>query len=167
MHRIIISILVVLALACAADTGSCANPQAITFSYPLAARAKLNITPATINFPDADPTLFPSVSAAENPIQAAVRIRKDPSAALTATLVCQMTTPLTSGADTIPASAISWTATGSGFNGGTMNSATPQLVGVWTTSGAYLGNLTFRMNNLWTYATGSYSGTILFTLTAP
>lgn len=143
-----------------------ANSQPFMTNYNISARAKLSITPATINFSDADPTLVPIVSATENPVLVTVKIRKDPSVALTATLVCQGG-PLLSGSDSIASGNISWTASGTGFTGGTLSSTSPQTVGTWTSSGVYTGNLVFQLSNLWSYATGNYTGNVTYTLTAP
>ncbi|MBT0653281.1 hypothetical protein [Geomobilimonas luticola] len=163
-----ILLLFALALGPTMTTGDAkaATTAPLNINYTLVARATLNLTPATINFPDGDPTSLPSVAATENPVVVTAKIRKDPSAALLATLVCQGG-PLVSGGDQIPSSGITWTATGTGFTGGTLSSATPQQVGNWTTSGTYIGNLNFRLANLWTYAIGSYTGSITYTLTAP
>lgn len=159
-----------LLYACAASAvpsaAHAANPQPMTINYSVSARAKISVTPSTINFPDSNPVLVPQVSATENPVQVTVKFRKDPSAAVTATLIAQGG-PLTSGGNTIASSNITWTASGSGFVGGTLSSSTPQAVGSWSASGAYTGNLTFRLNNLWTYATGTYTGSITYTVTAP
>lgn len=143
-----------------------ANPQPFTINYNLNARARITVTPSTINFPDSNPVLVPQISATENPIQVTVKFRKNPSAAVTATLVCQGG-PLISGANTIASSNITWTATGTGFSGGTLSSSAPQQVGSWGASGVYAGNLTYRLDNLWTYATGTYTGSITYTVTAP
>lgn len=153
-------------LAFGTSDADAASTMSLTTSYTLAARAKLSITPATINFADADPTSVPLVYATENPVQVTVRIRKDPSAALLATLVCQGG-PLVSGANTILSSNISWTAAGTGLVAGTLSSSTPQTVGSWTASGNYTGTLNFSLVNLWTYSIGTYTGSILYTLTAP
>lgn len=150
---------------CASDTDA-ASTMPLTINYALVAQAKLSITPATINFADFDPTSMPLVSASENPVQVTVKIRKDPSAALLATLVCQGG-PLVSGGDTILSSSISWTAAGTGLVAGTLSSSTPQAVGNWTASGNYTGTLNFSLANLWTYSIGTYTGSILYTLTAP
>jgi hypothetical protein len=50
---------------------------------------------------------------------------------------------------------------------GQLSSATPQTVGSWNSSGAHTGFLTFQLDNLWSYTTGTYSGSIQYTLTAP
>lgn len=149
-----------------ANDSVAASTTPLTLNYSLAARVKLNISPATINFADADPTMTPLIPANENPITVTAYFRKDPAAALTATLVCQGG-PLASASGTIPSANISWTATGSGFTSGTLSSTIPQSVGSWTTSGIYSGNLNFSLANLWSYTVGDYSGNITYTLTAP
>jgi hypothetical protein len=150
---------------CTSDADA-ASSLTMTTNYNLAARAKLSITPATINFADSDPTAVPLISATENPVQVTVKIRKNPSAAALATLVCQAG-PLVSGTNTIPSSNISWTATGTGLVPGTLSSSTPQTVGTWPASGNYTGSLNFKLTNLWTYSIGTYTGSIIYTLTAP
>lgn len=149
---------------CTADANA-ASTGSMTINYYVAARANLTITPATINFADMAPTSSPLVPAKENPVQVTVKIRKDPAAAAF-TLTCQGG-PLVSGADVIPSSGISWTASGTGLVAGTLSSSTPQAVGSWTASGNYNGSLNFNLSNLWTYSIGTYTGSILYTLTAP
>ncbi len=157
---------IVLGLAMGATDAKAASSQPLTINYALAARVSLTLSPTTVNFPDTDPTTVPAVPAAENPVMVTAKFRKDPATVLTATLVCQGG-PLVSGADTIPASSVTWSATGTGFTGGTLNNAAPQPVGSWTGSGAYTGNLNFSLANLWSYPVGNYTGNITYTLTAP
>lgn len=166
LSNILIFLGIAAGFAVSATIAGAASTQPLTMNYSLIARANLTITPSTINFPDADPTLSPLVAAAENPVVVTAKFRKDPSAALTATLVCQGG-PLVSGADAIPSSGVTWTATGTGFTGGTLSNITPQQVGSWTASGNYSGSLNFKLSNLWTYAVGNYSGNVTYTLTAP
>ena len=141
------------------------NPEGLSITYQIPSLAKLTITPATINFPDADPTMFPQVPAAENPVTIAVKFRKTPNAPAV-TLVCTGG-PLTSGVSSIAAGNIRWTAAGTGFTSGQLSTTTPQTVGAWNATDAYTGYLSFQMDNLWSFATGSYSGSIQYTLTAP
>lgn len=155
---------IAVAIALLAVKVEAANPQNFIINYNLAARASLTVSPAAINFPDSDPTAFPSVSATENPVTVTVRVRQNPS--LTTTLVCQGG-PLVSGANSIASANITWTATGTGFQNGTLNNSAAVSVGSWTIPGTYNANLNFYLNNSWSYAVGSYSGTILYTLTAP
>jgi hypothetical protein len=141
------------------------NPEGLSLTYQIPSLAKLTITPSTINFPDADPSLFAQVPASENPVTIAVKFRKTPNAPAV-TLVCTGG-PLTSGASSIAAGNIRWTATGTGFTAGQLSSTTPQTVGSWNATDSYTGYLTFQLDNLWSYATGTYGGSILYTLTAP
>jgi len=57
---------------------------------------------------------------------------------------------------TIPAEAISWTASGSGFNSGSLSKATPQQIGDWNRSGIYQGTLTFNFQDNTSYYPGTY-----------
>jgi len=76
------------------------------------------------------------------------------------------TADLRSGLSTIPASAITWTSTGSGFVGGTLSAAAAQTVASWIGSGVRTGTQSFIFRNLWSYPTGTYTLTMTFTLSA-
>lgn len=65
----------------------------------------------------------------------------------------------------IPVGNITWSATGTGFVGGTL-SVDPQTVASGAGSGTFTGSLSFVMLNEWTYPTGTYSDTITYTATA-
>jgi hypothetical protein len=73
---------------------------------------------------------------------------------------------LRSGVNTIPASNITWVTSGNGFSSGTLSAATAQIVAAWTGSGVRTGTQTFFFKNLWSYATGIYTLTMTFTLSA-
>jgi hypothetical protein len=137
----------------------------VNVNAPLAHSAQLTLSPATINFPDADPDTVPSIPAKENPVS--VTANAQTSASRTVTLTVLARGDLVSGSNTIPISNVTWTASGSGFANGTMNKSTAQTVGQWRGSGSYKGTLSFFLKNSWTYATGNYSQTASFTLTAP
>jgi hypothetical protein len=72
-----------------------------------------------------------------------------------------------SGGNTIGVSNLTWAVTGSGYQAGTSNKTTAQTVGSWTGPGNTLGTQTFSLPNSWTYATGTYTVTLNYTLTAP
>jgi hypothetical protein len=72
---------------------------------------------------------------------------------------------LRSGVATIPASAITWTATGAGFTGGTLG-LTPQMAGGWTSSGVRSGTQSFTFQNSWTHPAGTYTLTMIYTVSA-
>jgi hypothetical protein len=74
---------------------------------------------------------------------------------------------LLSGASAIPISNVTWTASGAGFVAGTMNSTTAQTVASWTNSGNRTGTQNYFLANSWNYATGNYSTSATYTLTAP
>lgn len=137
----------------------------LTINATVAARAKLTISPTTINFPDADPDVTASIPANENAVTVSAKIRT--SAAGNATLTCLANGDLTSGSNTIAINNVSWTATGSGFSNGTMNASTAQSVGTWTGSGNRSGTFSFFLANSWAYTVGSYAQTATYTLSAP
>lgn len=137
----------------------------LTVNTNIAARASLVLASATINFPDADPTTVPSIAAAENAVNVIARVRTGSSSV--ASLQVLAASDLTSGANVIAVSNVTWTATGTGFVAGTMNSTTPQTAGSWTGPGEQIGTFSYFLANSWNFATGSYSTTVTYTLTAP
>ena len=83
------------------------------------------------------------------------------------TLTVTAADDLRSGTHVIPASAVTWTATGNGFVGGALAAGAARTVGAWSNSGQHTGTQAFRFANAWTYAAGTYSMTLSYTLTAP
>ena len=126
--------------------------------------ARITFSSSSISFPDAEPDFVPSIPASQGPITITAKARTSPNGALSLTV--QASDDLRSGVNTIPASHITWTATGAGFTNGTLSAATPQLVATWTNSGVRTGTQTFYFRNLWSYATGIYTLTMIFTLAA-
>jgi hypothetical protein len=153
-------LLLVSTLALAASTT--AN---LTINATMNAQAKLTLGASTINFPDADPDTTPSIAANEGAVSVTAKVRT--GAAATATLTLQAASDLVSGTNNIAIGNVTWAAGGAGFTPGTMNRITAQTVGSWIGSGSRDGTLTFSLANSWSYATGSYSATSTFTLTAP
>ena len=47
-----------------------------------------------------------------------------------------------------------------------LNASTPQVVGSWIGSGIRSGTQSFFFRNLWTHATGTYTVTLVYTLSA-
>lgn len=135
--------------------------QNVTATANVAARARLTVT-GTVSFADADPTTNPTVSAAALDID--VQARTSPAGSVTLTV--QAGGDFTSGTDTIAINNLSWTATGTGFVGGTM-ATTAQNVGSWTGPAARNGTQTYTLVNSWNYAPGTYTTTLTYTLTAP
>lgn len=152
----------VVGLATPAFAQATANGS-INVTANINAKARLTLGAASITFADADPDVTPSMSA--GPVTVDVRART--SAAGSVALTVLASGDLTSGGNTIAISNLTWTATGSGFQAGTSNSTTAQAVGGWTGSGSPSGTQTFALPNSWTYATGTYTVTLNYTLTAP
>jgi hypothetical protein len=74
---------------------------------------------------------------------------------------------LASGGNSIAVSNLTWTSSGGGFQAGTSNKTVAQSVGSWSGSGNQSGSQTYALANSWTYATGTYTVTLNYTLTAP
>lgn len=157
----IMALLVVLNATAQAAT----NTSNLTVNTTIAARAVLVLGSASVNFPDSDPTSTPSISATDNPVNITARIRT--GSASVATLTAMTGSDLVSGGNTIAIGNVTWTATGTGFSTGTMNKTVAQSVGSWTGSGQQVGSNSFFLANNWNYATGAYTATVTYTLTAP
>ncbi|MCX6546272.1 MAG: hypothetical protein NTV05_17910 [Acidobacteria bacterium] len=137
----------------------------MSVSATVAARAKLTLSYASMAFPDADPDAVPLVPAGGGALIITAKARTTPGS--TVTLVVLASDDLRSGLDTIPAGNLTWTATGGGFSGGTMNKTTAQTVGSWANSGFWSGTQSYALVNSWNFSTGTYTTTLNYTLTAP
>ena len=136
----------------------------------LTSSAQITISPTSISFPNANPGVVQNIPANENPVSVTASIQIEDGKP--ATLTALAGGDLVSGGNSIAINRVSWTATGSpGTNGGliagTMNKDTAQLAGSWTQSGTYNGAFSFYLANSWSYATGSYSQTVIYTISAP
>jgi hypothetical protein len=127
------------------------------------AKAKLTLDTNAVDFADADPDTDPVLSAAA--INITVKARTAKNGSVTLTVVSDQ--DLTSGSDTIGINNLTWTAGGSGFVAGTMDKVTAASLGSWTDSGNHGGTQTLNLANSWSYATGDYTATLTYTLTAP
>ena len=136
-----------------------------TLNASLPPIARLSLSTTSISFADADPDLVPSLPSSPPSVTITAKARATQGSAVTLTI--EATDDLRSGLDTIPASALTWTATGAGFVPGTLSRTTPALLATWTGPGVRTGDQSFRFANKWTYATGTYTVTILYTLSAP
>jgi hypothetical protein len=133
----------------------------------IASSATLTLGTNTINFPDAGPDTTPSIPASQNPVT--VRCRVTGASNSNVTLNVLANGNLVSGGNNIPISKVSWTATGTGYTAGTMSTTSVQA-GSWpNTAGTktYNGTFSYFLQNAWNYATGNYTATVTYTLTAP
>ena len=138
--------------------------KAINVTVNVNARAKLTLGTAAIVFADADPDVSPTLSSGAISIDVKARTTQAGVVALTVVASDDLKT---AGGVAIPIGGLTWTATGTNFVAGTSDKNTAQSVGNWTGSGNQSGTHTYSLANNWTYATGSYSATLNYTLSAP
>jgi hypothetical protein len=134
---------------------------------PAAAQVlELSLSPRVISFPSSDPDVVPIVPAA--PVTVTYRIRQNVGAPWTLTVLAGG--DLISGPSRVDISNVTWTATPAPpFQGGTLSKTVAQRLASGTGNVANLssGSVTFRLANSWTYSTGTYTQTVLLTLSSP
>jgi len=153
-----------LIMVMAAGRVPAAQTSNATLNAAINSVARLSLSSAALTFPDADPDTVPSIQASQGPITVTAKARTSPNG--TVTLTIRAGDQLRSGLNTIPESSITWVATGGGFSNGTLSATTAQAVATWTGSGVHTGTQTFFFRNLWSYATGTYTLTMTYTLSA-
>jgi hypothetical protein len=143
----------------------------LLIAAPAAAqKLTLNVTPRAITFPSADPDTTPVVSA--SPVTVQVRIQQN--GGKNGTNPWQLTVlangDLISGSSTVDISNVTWTATPAPpFQDGTLNRTIAQRLasGTGDENPPLNGSITFHLVNSWTYSAGTYSQTLVFTLSVP
>lgn len=131
-----------------------------------AQRLSLTLSPRIVSFPSSDPDLVPIVIAA--PIQVTYRVLQNNNAPWSLTLLAGG--DLLSGPSTVDITNVSWVATPAPpFQGGTLSKTIAQRVasGTGNVNPTSIGSVTFRLANSWTYSAGTYTQTVIFTLSAP
>lgn len=136
-----------------------------TLSSDVSSLARISLSGNHLSFPDADPDTVPQVPSRSGPLTITARARASRNGLVTLTV--QASDDLRSGVSVLPASLITWTSTGPGYVQGTLSRTAPQLVGSWTGSGVRIGTQDFRFQNSWMHAPGTYTVTLLYTLTSP
>jgi hypothetical protein len=137
-----------------------------TPALALAQRLDLSLSPVVITFPSSDPDTVPLVSAP--PVQVTYRVRLNNNAPWSLTVLAAG--DLISGSSSIDISNVTWVATPAPpFQNGTLSKTIAQRVaaGTGNVNPDSIGSIIFRLTNTWTYSTGTYTQTILFTLSAP
>jgi hypothetical protein len=142
-----------------------AQSATATLSAPLPSLARLTLSTNSLTFPDADPDLVPQVPALQGPVTITAKARAPQGE--TVTLTVQANDDLRSGVTVLPASLVTWTGSGAGFVEGTLSASVGQLVATWAGSGVHTGTQTYRFENRWTHPTGTYTVTLLYTLSVP
>jgi len=138
-------------------------PGTVNVTVNVAAKAKLTLGSASIAFADADPDTTATLTAPSLSIDVKART----TAAGNVTLTVLAGGDLVSGTSTILIGNLAWTTLGAGFVAGNSNKTTAQSVGSWTGSGTRTGSQVYTLPNSWTYATGTYTATLNYTLSAP
>ena len=130
-----------------------------------AQRLDLTVTPGVITFPSSDPDVVPIVAAA--PVQVTYRVRQNNGPW---TLTVLAGGDLNSGGSTVDISNVTWLATPAPpFQNGTLSKTVAQTLasGNGNVNPTQIGSVTFRVANSWIYDAGTYTQTVLFTLSAP
>jgi len=135
----------------------------LTVNATVSATAKLSLDKNSISFPDADPDTTSSIASSNNPVTITAKVKT--GGGTTATLTHLAADDLKSGSDVIAIGNVTWTASGTGFQGGAM-STTAQTAGSWTTSGNRDGTFNYFLTNSWDYAVGSYTASSTYTLSS-
>ena len=133
-----------------------------------AQKLDLSVSPRTITFPSANPDTTPTISAA--PITVSVRVRQLLPILGQWHLSILANGDLVSGGSTIPLTTITWTATPAPpFQNGAMSRTTAQRMagGSANVNPELDGSVTFKLVNAWTYTAGTYTQTVVFTLSSP
>ena len=127
---------------------------------------RLTITPATITFAAADPDTTPSIAAPS--VTVSYRVRSNATGSWRISLLASG--DLTAGTATIPITNVTWTASPTPpFQAGTLSGTLAQTLasGSGNVQDTTTGTVVFRLANSWTYNVGTYSTSVVFTLTAP
>ena len=140
------------------------DAKSINVSVNVNARAKLTLGAATVSFTDQDPDSVATLTSA--PISVNVKARTTSTGNVTLTVIAADDFKNAAG-DLIPLNTLTWTASGTNFVAGASDKTTAQSVGAWTGSGDRSGTNTYSLPNSWSYAVGSYSVRLDYTLTAP
>ena len=153
------------ALAALMPASAGAQTMTATLSANIQPLARLTLSSSSITFPDADPDIAGQIPALGGPISITAKGRASAGSQVVLTVLAS--DDLRSGVDVIPASALTWTATGPGFQGGTLSASSAVTLGQWGASGVQNGTQAWSFRNLWTYVTGTYTTTITYTLSSP
>jgi hypothetical protein len=141
------------------------NPANVAVTFVVDARATLTLSTATLTFPNSDPDTVLQIPASQGPVAITAKGRTAPGNQIILSVLAS--DDFRSGMNVIPINALTWTASGAGFIGGTMSRTLAQRVALFNTCGVFAGTQTYALANSWTYATGSYGVTLTYTLSAP
>jgi hypothetical protein len=165
LFQLTFAVALVTLAAAVVSAAPATSTATVTVNVTVSATAKLSLGASTIHFIDADPDVTGSIQQTEPAITISAKAKTSTGGNVTLTVLSG--SDLISGTDAIAIGNITWTVTGAGLAAGTMNKTTAQSLGAWTNSGTWAGTQTYKLTNNWAYATGNYTATLTYTLTAP
>jgi hypothetical protein len=127
---------------------------------------EMSLSPRVVSFPASDPDAVPMILS--GPMTVSYRIRQNSGSAWSLTVLAGG--DLISGPSRVDISNVTWTATPSPpFQNGTLSKTVAQRLasGTGNVANPSSGSVTFRLANSWTYNTGTYTQTVVFTLSSP
>jgi hypothetical protein len=152
-------------LACASTAHAQLATASIQATVNVGNQARLTVI-GTVAFPDSDPDTVTSI-ASTGTVNVSARARVAPSQGLIVTVQAQDAF-FDMGTNTIPATAMSWTATGTSFLlTGSVTSASATNVASWNGPASQTGVQTYNLANSWNYAPGIHDLTLTYTLATP
>jgi hypothetical protein len=137
-----------------------------TATPAIAQKLDLSLSPLVITFPSSDPDAVPVIAAPA--VQITYRVRQNNHATWSLTVLAAG--DLISGGSTVDISNVTWVATPAPpFQSGTLSKTIAQRLasGSGNVNPDTIGSITFRLANSWTYSVGTYTQTVIFTLTTP
>jgi hypothetical protein len=150
-------------LACAIPAHAQLATASIQATVVVGNQARLTVT-GDITFPDQDPDSVASIPASAA-VSVSARARVTAAQGLVVTVNAD-DTHIDEATDTIPVSALTWTATGTNFLNGTMSN-TAVNVAAWNGPASQAGTQNYVLANSWNYAPGTHVVTLTYTLATP
>ncbi len=124
----------------------------------------LSLSPSTITFSAADPDTTPTITAPSVTVEYEVEDNGSNNWRITLLAGGDLTT----GSATIAITNVTWTATPAPpFQAGTLSKTVAQTLASGTGIPNQTGTVVFRLANSWTYNVGTYTASVVFTLSAP
>lgn len=124
--------------------------------------AKLEVS-GDVNFPDQDPDVVNPMSAPDITVSARARVAPTQDLVVTVEAANDWFDPAT---QTIPVNTLTWTVSGAPWSGGTMNTS-PVTLAQWTGPANQSTTQTYSLPNLWSYAPGTHTVVLTYTLATP
>jgi hypothetical protein len=137
--------------------------QEMRINATVESRCKIELSTNMVSFTRFGPSTGAPIPQNEPPVTVVVKTTTRPSEKTYARIVTTGDLREAKTGGTIPAESISWTASGSGFQGGSLSKATPREIGHWNKSGTYPGTLSFTFRDDPSYMPGTY--TLIVTVT--